>query len=148
MDNNTSGETEGDTKNKNPGTGRMDYSRSVSHDPKMNNISHIAPSRTHELLANSFEGSPLAASSPKDTYMDSSNNMAVNNPPSVPPRRSSFTNAISAGNEPAKKEEPVKLTEDEVTKLYQEMNPLERLKYERSLRAKETNLVQDLILNR
>ena len=151
LDNNTSGETEEDTRNKNPGAGKIDFSRSVSHDPKMISATHLAPSRTNEMMANSFEGSPLAASSPKDTYMDSTNNMAASNPPTVPPRRSSFTNAISAGNDQTQKADGVKLTEEEVTKLYQDMNPLERLKHDRAIReqrARETNLVQDMILNR
>ena len=151
LDNNTSGETEEDNRNKNLVNERHDYSRSISHDPKLNNVSNLASSKTNELMANSFDGSPLAASSPKDTYMDTSNHTTANNPPSVPPRRSSFTNAISAGNEPQKQEDATKLTEEEVAKMIQEMNPLERLKYERSLRekkARETNLVQDLILNR
>ena len=151
LDNNTSGETEEDTRNKNPMISRTDYSRSVSHDPKMNSVSNLALSKSSDPMANSFEVSPLAASSPKDTYMDTSNHVPTNDPPSVPPRRSSFTNAISAGNEPTKQEDAVKLSEDEVTKMIQDMNPLERLKYERSLRerkARETNLVQDLILNR
>ena len=151
LDNNTSGETEEDARNKNPIICRTDYSRSISHDPKVNSVSNLVVSKSSELMTNSFEGSPLAASSPKDTCMDTSNHVSTTNPPTVPPRRSSFTNAISAGNEPTKQEDAVKLTEDEVTKMIQDMNPLERLKYERSLRerkARETNLVQDLILNR
>ena len=164
LDNNTSGEADESAtqNNQNTSTSGKDnrdnernYTRrSVSQDPKsyytppMDNTRSNIPPSTTKMVSNCFEGSPLAASSPKDTYMESAKPDQFNNPPTVPPRRSSFSNAIAAGNEPARKSEAVKLTEDEVTKIYQERNPLERLAKLNSLKTKEQSLVHDMILSR
>jgi hypothetical protein len=130
------------------------YSRSISNDPKMYHTPQTEysipsiPSTTSGIISNSFEGSPLAASSPKDTYMESPNPLQINNPPAVPPRRSSFSNAISAGNEQPRMVDAVKLTEDEFTKISQERKPLDRLAKLNSLKEKETSLIHDMIMNR
>ena len=159
-DNNTSGEVDTEQGNHNhPGSQKNDteksYSRSISHDPNsyytppMDNRMSAISSTARKSISNSFVGSPLAASSPKDTsYMDSTNPLQTNPPPMVPPRRSSFSNAIAAGNEESRKVDANKLTEDEVTKIYQERNPSDRLSKLNSLKAKEKSLVHEMILAR
>ena len=118
------------------------------HTPQTEYSIPSIPSMASGIISNSFERSPLAASSPKDTYMESPNPLQINNPPVVPPRRSSFSNAISAGNEQPRMVDGVKLTEDEFTKIYQERKPLDRLAKLNSLKEKEKSLVHDMILNR
>ena len=112
--------------------------------PSMDNTVPIISSA---IVSNLIEGSPLATSSPKETSVPSDNFTQSNHPPAVPIRRSSFTSAIS-GQDHNKKADSVKLTEDEMTKIYQERNPLERLAKLNSLKTKDSNLVADIILAR
>ena len=107
---------------------------------------HAINSTASAIITNSVEGSPLAASSPKEVLIGLTKSQP-NNPPAVPTRRSSFSNAI-AGQDQNKKADGVKLTEDEVTKIYQERNPVERLAKLHSLQTKQGNMVHDMILNR
>ena len=110
-----------------------------------NNLSAVNPAVS--AISCSIEGTPLATSSPKVISADLLESNESITPPAVPIRRSSFTSAIQ-GQMQMMKPDGVKLTEDEVYKIYQETNPLERLAKLNSLKAKQSNVVHDMIMNR